>query len=193
MMTVQLEALTEGVRRHFRHVHETRMKDIPILNPALQVQTVGFQHTENGCLGVLITPWFISLMLLPCEGDDWHDLTVGSTQTHYFPSGAFDFLLAYDVAIGRYQTCSLLSPVLEMEDQPAAVAFAEAALEALMDPANKETREQQQYKGQPLEQNTAAEAEQAVVDDANPDQGCDRRNFLRGRFRDGRAVEKESA
>lgn len=172
-MSIQLTALTTGVESYFRQVQATRMADVPIINPALEVQTVGFHHTEEGCLGVLITPWFISLMLLPCEGDDWQELAPGSSQTHYFPAGEYDFLLASDPVIGRYQSCSLLSPVLQIQDQETAVAFAEAALAALMQPTMKETAR-------------SSEPDPRVTDavaDKLSDTRCNRRNFLRGQFR----------
>lgn len=136
---LQLQALTRGLERHFRHVAQTRMVDLPIVNPALAVEAVGFTRTEAGCLGVLITPWFMSLVLLPCEGDDWLDLPIGSEVHHRFASGSYAFQIAGDEHTGRYQTCSLLSPLLEIGDQASAVAVAVAALEALHDPRHRDS------------------------------------------------------
>jgi [NiFe] hydrogenase assembly HybE family chaperone len=130
---LQLTALTGGLVRHFRHVAATRMTDVPIVNPAVGVEAVGFERTAEGFLGVLVTPWFISLMLLPLEGDDWQERQIGSETTHAFPSGNYVFQVAGDDAIGTYQTCSLLSPVLELADHATAVAVARAALLALHD------------------------------------------------------------
>jgi [NiFe] hydrogenase assembly HybE family chaperone len=130
---LQLTALTGGLVRHFRHVAATRMVDVPIVNPAVSVEAVGFERTAEGFLGVLVTPWFISLVLLPLEGDDWQDQRIGSEISHAFPSGNYVFQVAGDDAIGTYQTCSLLSPVLELADHATAVAVAHAALLALHD------------------------------------------------------------
>ena len=41
------------------------MAGVPMLNPALRVQAVGFRHWQSHWLGVLVTPWFMNLMLLP--------------------------------------------------------------------------------------------------------------------------------
>ena len=130
---LQLAALTSGLVRHFRHVAATRMADVPIVNPAIGVEAVGFERTAEGFLGVLVTPWFISLVLLPLEGDDWHDQRIGTEITHRFASGSYVFQVAGDDAIGAYQACSLLSPVLELADHETAVAVAHAALLALHD------------------------------------------------------------
>jgi [NiFe] hydrogenase assembly HybE family chaperone len=124
---------TETLEHHFREIQRTRMADVPILNPALSVQGVGFEHNEHGWVGVLITPWLISLFLLP-DNDDQPDLPAGSIQAHSFPSGRCDFIVAHDEDLGCYQSCSLLSPVLELADQRAAVGLAEAALQALYEP-----------------------------------------------------------
>ncbi|WP_059287489.1 [NiFe]-hydrogenase assembly chaperone HybE [Aquitalea magnusonii] len=62
----QLEAL-------FRDIAASRMQGIPILNPALQVEAIGFQQWggPQGRLwaGVLLTPWFMNLLLLPIDTD----------------------------------------------------------------------------------------------------------------------------
>ena len=131
---LQIDALTRGLERHFRHVQRTRMADVPILNPALTVQAVGFRRIDNGLFGALITPWFISLVILPSEGDDWCDRPIGSHRSQRFASGSYEFLMAMEEPIGRYQTCSLLSPVLEIGDQATAVEVARAALQAIDDP-----------------------------------------------------------
>ncbi|MCB1800621.1 MAG: [NiFe]-hydrogenase assembly chaperone HybE [Gammaproteobacteria bacterium] len=133
MTELQVQALTGGLVRYFRDVAMPRMQGLPIVNPALQVEAVGFERIPDGVLGVLITPWFMNLVLLPDEGDDWHRLPVGSERSQVFASGRYNFRMAGDDNAGRYQVCSLLSPVLEIPDQQTARAIARAALDALHD------------------------------------------------------------
>jgi [NiFe] hydrogenase assembly HybE family chaperone len=156
-------ALSTGLVRHFRHVARTRMNGVPIVNPAIQVEAVGFEHTAERCLGALITPWFINLILLPGAGEDWRDRPIGSVQQHQFASGSYPFRLACGEPFGRYQACSLLSPVLEIPDQQTAVRFARAALAALHDPQHKDT----------LSGTRAAEIERRWLDPAAPENGRD--------------------
>jgi [NiFe] hydrogenase assembly HybE family chaperone len=132
-MTIQVEVFTKALEQQFRHVHQTRMADVPIINPKLTVQAIGFKQVEQGLLGVLITPWFINLVLLPIKDNEWIELPVGSSQSHIFSSGAYQFLVGEEENIGRYQSCSLLSPILEIADQDTAIQFATAALKALDD------------------------------------------------------------
>lgn len=129
-MDAQLKAMTDALERHYHQVAMTSMADVPLINPELRVQAVGFRASEHGWLGVLITPWFISLVLLPVD-KAWQELSVGSHQGHVFASGRYDFLITEADGIGHYKSCSLLSPVLEVPDQETAVQVALAALHAV--------------------------------------------------------------
>ena len=60
----QIAAELEGA---FARIHRERMADVPILNEALRVEAVGFVARGDEVLGVLVTPWFMNLMLVPAE------------------------------------------------------------------------------------------------------------------------------
>ncbi len=122
----------------FRVVHETRMRDVPILNPAIAVEAVGFAPWDAHWLGCLVTPWFMSLVLLPRIAEGWVRLRPGEKHTYVFPAGAFEFIGGREEAIGEYQACSLFSPMFEFTDHATARLTAEACLRALFDPENVE-------------------------------------------------------
>lgn len=109
------------------------MRDLPFLNQALSVEAVGFRPWEGHSLGVLITPWFMSLILLPHDSAAWRSAVVGDAVTYAFPAGEFEFIAAREDGIGEFQSCSLFSPVLEFVDQASARLTAEAALRALFE------------------------------------------------------------
>ncbi len=168
------------------------MADIPVLNPALEVKAVGFHRSAAGCLGVLITPWFINLVLLPCEGDDWQERPIGSSHTYSFPSGSYQFLMAEEKGIGRFQSCSLLSPVLELPDQATALEVAFAALGALIDPRHRDSessthageiaqRWQAQADENPDAPSVHKRAPAAASDESLIERPVSRRDLLRGR------------
>jgi [NiFe] hydrogenase assembly HybE family chaperone len=130
------EAVAARLEAAFERVWRERMHDVPILNPALAVKAVGTRDVEAGWLAALVTPWFINLMLLPRTPEQlqaYRELPLGSTLVHGFPSGGFEFIVGEEGDLGRYQMCSLFSPVLEFESQGAALITAEAALTALFD------------------------------------------------------------
>ena len=117
----------------FRAV-EARMRGLTFVNPALRVEAVGF-HPWQGCwLGVLITPWFMNLVLAPGDPDAWHPLAVGAKRLYRFPAGTYEFIGGSDEAAGEYQGCSLFSPVLQFADHETARQTAACALDALLDP-----------------------------------------------------------
>lgn len=126
----------------FRQIEQERMRDVPVLNSALKVQAVGFVHWESDFLGVLITPWFMNLMLVP----DPHVMTEtgsalrdpGSKRILQLPSGKYEFIAGEEPGIGPYEVCSLFSPMFEFTDQANTVATAEAVMLALMNVENKD-------------------------------------------------------
>jgi len=140
------DTLTVGLETAFIRIQRERMADIPLLNPVLEVQAVGFSVWEDYCLGVLITPWFMNLMLLPLAGDEWAGLPSGTKINRSFPSGTYEFILGEEEGVGRYLMCSLFSPVFEFQNQEAAVVTAGAVLQNLMDEASHDdvsTRERE--------------------------------------------------
>ena len=127
-----LEQLTRQIEAVFRRIHAEQMQGIPLLNPHLEVACVGFQEYEGRTLGVLITPWMMSLILFPAEGEDWSALKLGEKQTHRLPANEFRFLVNEIEGIGQCQTHSLYSPMQEFANQDHALAAAESFLQTLM-------------------------------------------------------------
>jgi [NiFe] hydrogenase assembly HybE family chaperone len=115
-----------------------RMRGLAIVNPALDVEAVGFAPWEAHWLGVMLTPWCMNLMLLPRDPAAWQPLAPGAKRHHAFPAGSYEFVGAQDAAVGDYEVCSLLSPLLEFDDQATARLVARLARDALFDAANAE-------------------------------------------------------
>jgi [NiFe] hydrogenase assembly HybE family chaperone len=124
--------------KYFREVHRTRMTDMPMVNPKLRVQAVGFREWDEGVLGVLVMPWSMNLIFVPEPALASGMPSAGCTIHNRFPSGSYEFIVAEEPDIGRYQMCSMFSPMFEFKTQARAVATAKAIMAALMDPANLE-------------------------------------------------------
>ncbi|MBQ0807008.1 MAG: [NiFe]-hydrogenase assembly chaperone HybE [Porticoccus sp.] len=132
----QPKEIAEAVSRleHcFHQVHQQRMQGIPILNNALQVCGVGFHPWQGFWLGVLITPWFINLVLLPATKATASLPGIGKKLTLAFPAGNFTFIAAHEEDIGAFLSCSLISPVTEITDQELAQQIAHETLLTIMD------------------------------------------------------------
>lgn len=162
----------------FRMIHATRMRDLPFLNPALTVEGVGFRHWQDRLLGILITPWFMNLMLLPTDAAACAMPGEGEKQTWTFPAGRFDFVSGMEEGIGWYQSCALFSPMSGFADQESARATAVAALEALFRPSAQEVRPP--AAGDSLAPPPVAPA--AMPGTVPLDQPLSRRALLRGAF-----------
>ncbi len=136
-----MTSLTAKVARlevAFRTIETTRMRDVPLLNGNLQVQAVGFQPLpgdEAAALGVLVTPWFMNLVRLPLDDEAEAAVpAVGVKREHRLGQVGFEFIGAHEPAIGRFEMCSMFSPVFEFANQAGALATAREVL-ALLRPA----------------------------------------------------------
>lgn len=118
----------------FGAIRRDRMQDVPILNPALQVEAIGMRAWQGHWLGALVTPWFINLVLLPGQGA-WRSVADRDSVWHAFPSGKFEFIAGSEPGLGAFHACSLFSPVLEFADHETARETARVALESLFDPS----------------------------------------------------------
>ena len=125
----------------FRRIAQQRMAGVPIVNPALRVEAVGFRPWAQHWLGVLVTPWFMNLWLMPRQSAHWTPVAAGKTRHHVFPAGVFEFIGGYEASVGDYQACSLFSPMFDFHDHAAARDTATAALLALFDVTHREAPE----------------------------------------------------
>jgi len=140
----------------YREIGTRVMHELPIYHDALVVEALGFTGFNGRILGIMITPWFMNVVTPAEQG------TAGSSETIVFPAGAVEFTRADIADVGCIGSCSLFSPMFQFEDMAAARAAAEAALAALMTPA-----------------------EDARV--GGPASTIDRRAFLRGTLSESRA------
>jgi len=125
----------------FRHIQKTRMDGVPVINESLVVKALHFQDWNNHKLGILITPWFMNLMLIPNKNTG-STLKTGTVHQHRFPSGSYDFVAGFEEEIGHYLSCSLFSPMFEFENQEAAELTAIEALKAIMNEENLDASSQ---------------------------------------------------
>ncbi|MCI4431036.1 MAG: [NiFe]-hydrogenase assembly chaperone HybE [Burkholderiales bacterium] len=126
-----------ALERAFQSVLQRQMQDMPMLNRALSVEAVGFRPWHEHWLGIMVTPWFMNLMLLPRVSANWQPIAERESRHYVFPAGVFEFIGGSDPVLGDYQACSLFSPMFEFADQGGARATAVAALEALFDTASR--------------------------------------------------------
>jgi [NiFe] hydrogenase assembly HybE family chaperone len=136
-------AVAARVQAAFERVARERMAGLPFVNEALRVEMVGLRRWHGLWLGVLVTPWFMNLLLLPGDGAadgpevaaKWPSVPFGDSVQFAFPAGVLSFLAGREGEAGEYLACSLFSPMFEFADHATARQTAEACLGALFDPA----------------------------------------------------------
>lgn len=117
----------------YRAIGRDRMAGLPICNPALEVEAVGFRGFAGEAFGVLLTPWCMNLVLLGLPGAPPRPaLSAGAIRDCAFPSGTIAFTVTEPDGFGRVDAASLFSPMHEFASHAVARATAQAALEAVL-------------------------------------------------------------
>lgn len=169
-----MNAIEQRLEAVFTDIANTRMAGLPICNGAMRVQAVGFREWQEHWVGVLITPWTISLVLMPGDKTPLKTLGADEKMTWTFPSGDYEFMGLNDPALGTCQICSLISPVNDIGCHEDAVGIAGQVMEALFasersdqmrDAERKVKLEAARLSGEPVKDKTLS-----------------RRDFLRGNF-----------
>jgi len=139
-LAAALRSRTDALAALFDNVAQTRMAGVPILNPALRIEALGFELCQGadagadaGAVGVLITPWCMNLVWFPLERLKQLG-AAGRSRSRRVGAECFDFISGYETTFGSYEACSLFSPMFDFADHAAARATADAVLEALRRP-----------------------------------------------------------
>ncbi|MDD5250725.1 MAG: [NiFe]-hydrogenase assembly chaperone HybE [Rhodocyclaceae bacterium] len=134
MFRIHESSPAEAIEEAYFRILRERMADVPVHNHDLSVEAVDFQRWQGHWLGVLVTSWHMSLMLVPGDITGWE--SVGDNQRRFvkFPAGDFAFLGSDEPEIGEFQSCALFSPMNKFATQSEAVLTARASLMALLHP-----------------------------------------------------------
>lgn len=184
----------------FDDIYRQRMADMPLCNSALRVEALGFQPWNDYYLGVLITPWFMNLILVPMQADALETLRVGDKQNHCLPSGRYEFVVGEEASLGRYLHCSLFSPMFEFSDPAMALEVAGHSLAAVLDEENQDSVSdhaqeiERLWHGESVSDEdsaemiatgpgieTASDGQVESIPSSEPAAAISRRDFLRGR------------
>lgn len=120
----------------FTHIALTRMHNLPVSHPDLQVEALGFRPWNQGNLGILITPWCMNLVWIPDDQAAWSGIPSGVRRLLELPSGEYEFLTASEPAVGVWLASSLFSPMFGFDSmararEVATMALAEVLTEVL--------------------------------------------------------------
>ena len=131
---------------YFLQHREAHAVDYPQANPALQVKAIGFTRCEGDWVGVMVTPWFVHLLLLPGGGTLWGDIPDGQRRYLDLPGSTFYFTATEAPEVGPYQYTALLDRIDQVPDMATAQGLADDALRTALNlqrstpPVNEEAR-----------------------------------------------------
>jgi len=125
---------SDAVEQAYFRIQQERMAGVPIVNPALRVEAVDFQRWQGHWLGVVITPWCMSVLLVPGRDGGWTSARDNQRRFVKFPYGDLAFLGGDEPELGEFQSCALFSPMDKFSAQAQALATARASMLALLAP-----------------------------------------------------------
>lgn len=125
-------ASVDALCAYYQGIYERTFRDLPIANTSLEVEAVGFRPLDEHALGVLITPWFMNLVLLPAT-DRWDARPQGSACNVEFPGGKVEFRVSHENSLGTILSAALFSTVADFPDQATAREVAQETLRLLFD------------------------------------------------------------
>jgi [NiFe] hydrogenase assembly HybE family chaperone len=136
--TLSSDDSVNNLANAYRHA-ALKVQGMPIYNPTLAIEAVGFREHEGRQVGVMLTPWFMNLTVLPSAADlsMW---VAGESTRIVFPSGAYDFVVSDLPEVGLIGTCPLFSTMTDFTDHEAAQLAAVSVAEALFVPEQPPAR-----------------------------------------------------
>jgi len=122
----------------FERIGRDSMRGLPFYNEALAVEAIGFERFGEGWLGILVTPWFMNLMLVSDQPVPYAEAANGEKCTVELPGGPVTFLRGGTEDFGMFQAHSIASPMDVYKSQNQVRAAARRALVSVRTPAQLE-------------------------------------------------------
>ena len=113
---------------HYRAEWAACQPQMSEANPALSVEAIGFAPCAGDWLGVIISPAFLRMILVPGGGRLWGDIPAGQRRYVELPGGTLPFVALDDDVIGPCQYSALVGTIGEVADMDMARRIAGDAL-----------------------------------------------------------------
>ena len=120
--------VVEALLRAYRAI-AVEMAELPIVNQRLSVDALGFRDWSGGHAGIVVTPWFMNVVIVLPEGSQV--VEPGTRVARQFPAGQLEFVTSVLDGVGPIEGCSLISPMGQFRDMPHALEVARDAANAL--------------------------------------------------------------
>ncbi|QTF10707.1 hydrogenase-2 assembly chaperone [Brenneria izadpanahii] len=108
----------------FSEIAREKMRMLPFYREAIPVKACGFTLFEQQWIGCLLTPWMMSLLVLPGPQQDWPVRKLADRLALSLPCGNVTFIVG-EMAGKQYLSCSLMSPIDSHISGEQAISLAE--------------------------------------------------------------------
>ncbi len=95
----------------FNRIAQERMRLLPFYRDGIPVRACGFTLFEQQWFGCLLTPWMLSLLVLPGPGQQWPRRDLSTRLALALPCGSMKFVVSESDDGQQYLSCSLMSPL----------------------------------------------------------------------------------
>ncbi|MEI7063294.1 hydrogenase-2 assembly chaperone [Dickeya chrysanthemi] len=95
----------------FSRIAQERMRMLPFYRDGIPVRACGFTLFEQQWFGCLLTPWMLSLLVLPGPGQQWPRRDLTTRLALELPCGSVKFVVSASDDGQQYLSCSLMSPL----------------------------------------------------------------------------------
>lgn len=108
------------LERHFQAIWQSAEAGFAPVNRNLQVEATRFIRFAGDWVGVVVTPWFFRLFLLPGGGSLWGDIPAGQRRYLELPGGVLPFTAEVLADVGPCQWTPLIEPITAVAGMGAA-------------------------------------------------------------------------
>lgn len=126
------EKPTQCVEAAFDRVAKQMMNELSFIHPTMPIKACEFQLFEGQWIGGIITPWMLSVIILPGPNQVWEHRTVGERIGLKLPYGDTTFIVGELEELNQYLSCSLMSPLDKHLTVAQGIALAEDSIKMLL-------------------------------------------------------------
>ncbi|MGM3159860.1 hydrogenase-2 assembly chaperone [Dickeya undicola] len=112
----------------FSRIAQQHMRLLPFYREGIPVQACGFTLFEQQWFGCLVTPWMLSLLVLPGPGQQWPRRKLSDRLALTLPCGDVKFVVSESDDGQQYLSCSLMSPLDPALDAGQALQLAQQSV-----------------------------------------------------------------
>lgn len=121
------------IKQAFQLVAQTEdMVNLPFFHKGIEISAISFQLFEEQWLGMVLTPWMMSIFILPGPNQVWPKRKIGEKLGLQFPKGNALFFVGELEGLGQYLSCSVMSPLDRHTGQLVYEKLAQDAIKELL-------------------------------------------------------------